>query len=564
MTSRRANLSYLGLIGAIAIGFILRFWHLELKPLWMDEVITAIFSLGKSYDDLPLNVVLPLRDIPKIFTFQPGVSCAEIASNIANQSTHPPLFFCVMYQWVKWLGIVGNDWVIKLRSLPALFGVAAIAVIYGVNYIAFSPTAGIVAALFMAVSPFAVYLSQEARHYSLPMFLITVSLLGLMQIQKDIVQERMRVWVWCSWVIINIIGFYTHYFFILDFVAEIATLLILWILYTSKNSAFQRQIISAIFLSIVTIIISFSPWIFVTFSHAQRSETSWLNAPGIFAPFYQTLMNMILMVIALPVENQPLIVIITCGLIMLIFTFWLSLKLFPGLKQLWIQNQTHSATLTLSSFTALVLLQCLVITYYSSKDILSIPRYSFVYYPSFCAIIAASICQIQPTKIKSHQQILIVTLVGLLSSVLVGSNFVFQKPFLPDQVAKNMNLEPSLPLMLVVTYDSYQDIALGMSFALALEKIRTPTSEIDSFAALHKYPDISHVWTKLSQLSLKATSKSNLWIVAPGIKRRDYPQQLNLSGQTNCTIDSQNHYRIGIPYQLYQCSHNYSLNRDSN
>ncbi|WP_427160304.1 glycosyltransferase family 39 protein [Aliinostoc sp. HNIBRCY26] len=543
----------LGLIGAIAIGLILRFWDLELKPLWMDEVITAIFSLGKNYHDLPLDVVVNLQDIPKIFTFQPGVSCGEITQNLTNQSTHPPLFFCGMYRWLGWIGISSDDWVMKLRSLPALFGVGAIVAIYAVNYLAFSRISGIVAALFMAVSPFAVYLSQEARHYTLPMFLITLSLWGLMQIQQDISQERVRFKVWFFWTLVNIIGFYTHYFFILDFIAEIFTLSLL--IYRSKyqNSSFIRKIILYFGLSIITIIICFLPWLLVTWNHAQRSETSWLNSPGIFAPFYQTLLNLVLMVIALPVENQPLIITIVCGLLMLVFAVWLGVKLFPRYQQLWKQDKTHGATFTLFMFTACVMLQCLAIAYLSGKDITAIPRYSFVYYPSCCALLAAGLSEIPPLKSQNFQQIAILLIVGVLSSIFVVTNFVFQKPFQPEQVARNMNSAPSLPVMLAVTYDSYQDIALGLSFALALEQIRNHTSHSDGFIAVSRSPDVSNVWKKLSQLPVNVTSPLNLWIVAPGLRRRDYPQQLNLSAQTSCQIDPQHHYRIGIPYQLYQC-----------
>jgi uncharacterized membrane protein len=64
--------------------------------------------------------------------------------------------------------------------------VAAIMAIYGVNSIAFYPASRIIAALFMALSPFAVYLSQEARYYTLPMLLIILSLFLLIKIQQDI------------------------------------------------------------------------------------------------------------------------------------------------------------------------------------------------------------------------------------------------------------------------------------------------------------------------------------------------------------------------------------------
>jgi len=581
MTNRKLYLHYLGLAGAIALGAILRFWHLDLKPLWMDEVITAIFSLGKNYNDLPLNVVFPLERVQEIFTFQPGVSCDQIAKNVATQSTHPPLFFCSMYSWLGWMAPLGSEWVEKLRSLPALFGVAAIAAIYGVNYIAFSKSSGIMAAAIMAVSPFAVYLSQEARHYTMPMLLITLALLGLIQIQRDMFERtHIRFWIWLLWAIINSIGLYVHYFFALAFIAQIATLVIL--IYWGKTQIFNKhQIWLAIIVSTSSVVISFIPWLLVILSHIQRSETSWLPTPAHIAPLYQTLISWVLMVIALPVENQLLPIAIIYGFLMVIFAIWVGWQIFKGLKLLWLQRTTHLATLTLLSFTIFVLLQFFVIVYFLGKDITVVPRYNFVYYPSFCALIAASLnksTEIPNTDFRrsdfSQKTIFIFLLVGLISCVFVVSNLVFQKPFQPEQVAQNMNLEPAVPLMLVVEYSNYQDIALGLSFAIVLEQLRiqNPLRELkinnladkssgsnaainsDSFAFLEKDGDLSSVWKKLSQMSVPATSKLNLWVVGSGMRKQDYPQRLKLSKQTACNIDPKHHYRIGVPYQLYRCS----------
>jgi len=551
---KRISLHYLILIGAIAFGAILRFWHLDLKPLWMDEVITAIFSLGKSYNDLPIGVVFPLERVQEIFTFQPNVSCAEIAENIARQSTHPPLFFCSMHAWLGWLshdGQVGNE---KLRALPALFGVGAIAAIYAVN-LAFSKTSGLTAAAVMAVSPFAVYLSQEARHYTLPMLLITLGLLGLMQIQQDIFQkEKVRFWVWFRWAIINSIALYVHYFCLLAFLAQIATLILL-IYYpaTAKSlKQIKRQIWLALILSISGVAISFIPWFMVTLSHFHRSETDWLNSPTHIAPFGQTLVNWVLMVISLPVENQPLPIAVISVLLMLIFAIWVGRQIFLGLRVLWDTPKTHLATLTLLSFSGCVLLELFAIVYLFNKDITIVPRYNFVYYPSFCALIAASLSKSKKSKFPS-KNLLIFLLVGVLSSIFVVSNLVFEKPFKPEQVARNINQNPALPLMVVMAYRDYQDVALGLSFGLEVEKVRKiiKSEKLDKFAFFKNSQELS-VWQQLSQLPAPIISKMNLWVIAPGIKRRDYPPQIAMS-RLNCTIDYKQHYRIGVPYQLYRC-----------
>jgi uncharacterized membrane protein len=552
---KRGYIHYLILIGAIALGAILRFWHLDLKPLWMDEVITAIFSLGKSYNDLPLGVVLPLERVQEIFTFQPKVSCAEIAQNIARQSTHPPLFFCSMHVWLGWLSPLGQEWVEKLRLLPALFGVGAIAAIYAVN-LAFSKASGLTAAAVMAVSPFAVYLSQEARHYTLPILLITLGLLALMQIQQDIFQkQKVRFWVWFRWAIINSIALYVHYFCVLAFIAQIATLLVLMYYPATAKSLKQikRQIWLALILSISGVTISFLPWLMAMLNHFRRSETDWLNSPAHIAPFGQTLVNWVLMVISLPVENQPLTIAVISVLLMLMFAIWVGRQIFLGLGLLWHTPATHLATLTLLSFSGWVLLEFFAIVYLFNKDITIVPRYNFVYYPSFCALIAASLNRVTNYKLRSQKQINIFLIVGVLSSIFVVSNLVFEKPFKPEQVARNINQNPAVPLMLVMAYRDYQDVALGLSFALEVEKVRkiNHNKKLDKFAFFKNSQEIS-VWQQLSELPAPAISKMNLWVIAPGIKRRDYPPQIAIS-RLNCTIDFKQHYRIGVPYQLYRC-----------
>lgn len=560
---------YLGLGFAIALGTLLRFWNLNLKPLWLDEVISALFALGRNYKDVPLDVLLPIAAFKQIFTFNLGVSCPQIAHNLATYSTHPPLFFCLMHSWV------GADLIRQpgelstvLRSLPALFGVSAIAAIYVLNRIAFSKPAGLIAALFMAVSPFGVYLSQEARHYTLPVLLITLALLALVQIQQDIKKQQLRPFIWLAWVIINSIGFYTHYFFILTFLAQIITLFGLFYktkatvdpTYTNnqKLTTYPLHPLQILLLTVSCLLpfIFFIPWLSILLGDVGSPDTNWIPQPHNIAPFYQTLAAWLLMAIALPVENQPLWIAIPAGVLMLLFGIWLGWYLYKGLKQVWQTKNTHWATWTLLSFTLCVLFQFFGIVYILGKDITVAPRYSFVYYPAICAIVGASLSQklkIKKAILNLRNRFLIVSLVGFISCIFVVYSLAFQKPYNPQQVAKNMNLEPGVPLAAVMGYNDYQDVALGLSFALALDKLRTPTIKSQTYWAFYKRSQgYESVWQSISKIRPPA-SKLNLWVISPGLKRRDYPPQLSLSSQTTCTIDPNEHHRIGIPYQLYRC-----------
>ncbi|MBF2027838.1 MAG: glycosyltransferase family 39 protein, partial [Oscillatoriales cyanobacterium C42_A2020_001] len=209
----------------LLLGAILRFWNLDFKPLWMDEVITALFSLGRTYYDVPLQQALPLAAFEQVFNLNPDASCTQIAVTVSTQSVHPPLFFCWMHQWLGWVNSLPLSWVWKLRALPALFGVVAIAAIDQLNRIAFSHKAGLLGAVVMAISPFGVYLSQEARHYTLPMLLVILALSGLYQILIDLHRRQFRPLIWLGWIAVNSLGFYVHYFFLLAFAGQVVTLL---------------------------------------------------------------------------------------------------------------------------------------------------------------------------------------------------------------------------------------------------------------------------------------------------------------------------------------------------
>ncbi|HEY9851488.1 MAG TPA: glycosyltransferase family 39 protein [Leptolyngbyaceae cyanobacterium] len=557
---------YLGLAFAIALGTTLRFVNLDFKPLWLDEVITALFAMGKSYNDIPLNEVFSLTKLPEIFTFNAAVGCPQIAQNLANQSTHPPLFFCLMHSW---LGNTRTDYpglLFKLRSLPALFGVSAIAAIYFLNKIAFSSRqAGLIAAAFMAVSPFGVYISQEARHYTLPVLIITLSLIGLIQIQQDISEKKWRPIVWFSWAIVNAIGLYIHYFFILALLAQFATLALLFLKLKIKRISLYLSTFTFCLLPFAL----FIPWIPALLGHFSRPETSWLPQPQNIAPLYQIIAAWLLMVIALPVESQPLWVIIPAAILMIVFGTWLGWHFFQGIKQLTNTPTTLLPTATLGTFIICVVLEFLAIIYLLGKDISVAPRYNFVYYPAICALIGATFSikkikkeEIQKTKFYPSSFILYPLLVGVFSCIFVIYGFVFQKPYNPQKIADNMLAEPSLPLMVVVGYNDFQDVALGLSFALAIDKMKPAMCQskkletCPKIAFFERSPGYEPVWQKISQLATPAKFPLNLWVIAPGMKRQSYPLELPISSNGNCKIDPTGYHRIGIPYQLYRCNNN--------
>ncbi|MBE9182832.1 glycosyltransferase family 39 protein [Oculatella sp. LEGE 06141] len=569
MAVKRPIVHYAGLTAILLLGAALRFWQLDSKPLWLDEVITALISLGHSYQDVPLDTFFPLTAIDQIFVFQPGVSCAQITQTVITESVHPPLFFCLLYRWLDWLRPNMQQWVWALRSLPALFGVGAIGAIYGLNRIAFTPATGLMAAALMAVSPFAVYLSQEARHYTLPMLLISLSLTILVRLQQGIEQQtRSRPW-WLIWVVISAIGLYVHYFMALAVVAQLLALGS-WMSWQRHQTHLRHWLEMGGAIALLGL--TYVPWLPTMLHHFSRPETDWLRPhdPGWLdriAPLYQTVVGWVLMLIALPIEAQPLAIALPAAVLIAGFVVGLTPHLYRGVKQRWQEPSSRSPLLLLAGFTGYVLLQFWAIVYLLDKDITAVPRYNFVYYPGMAALLGAVLGSPYPAGKKAISRWFrwrvqaIVVCVGIVSSLIVGYGLAFQKGYYPHRIASNMYLAPSTPLAVAMSYESLQDVALGLSVALELhQQYPVITDETPfRFAFLQRHTSYRQVWQDLASLPQPLPLPLNLWIAAPGLRAKQFPEQLRLSQPTGdrpkarCAIDRAHYHRIGFPYQLYRC-----------
>jgi len=126
------------LLGAVLTGgVVLRF--VTRSHLWLDEALSVDIAR------------LPLRDIPAAL----------------RQDGHPPLYYALLHVWMRVFGS-GDT---AVRALSGLFGVAALPLLW-VAARRFGRDAAIAAVALVALSPFAIRYSTEARMYSLVMFLV--------------------------------------------------------------------------------------------------------------------------------------------------------------------------------------------------------------------------------------------------------------------------------------------------------------------------------------------------------------------------------------------------------
>jgi uncharacterized membrane protein len=548
---------YGGLVVAIAVGLFLRFWNLDLKPLWLDETITLLFSLGRSYDDIPREVLLPLTEIMGALTWH-AQTCGAIAQNITHQSTHPPLFFCLMHQWMGYLQDSGHSLRWQVRSLSALFGTGAIAVMYILNRVAFSHRAGLWAAGLMAVSPFAVYLSQEARHYTLPMLIIAASLIPLVQICSATAAKR-KLLPWLAWIGLNSLGFYVHYFCVLAFAAQAITLGVIFLQ--------RRGSILGVGIASSAIILSILPWFPVLLDHTQRPETDWLKFNSTLGlhwlePIVRLLAGCIVTIIMFPVEEQSLPVTVLSGLLMLGFVGYLGRELWRGRSQLFQTKQAYQSAQVLQYFLLAVGAEFLVLVYVLHKDLTLAFRYNFIFYPALCALLAASASELSLQASKQRFLPWALLLVGIISTGFVVTDAAFAKPFSPKQVAQRLLAHPvGEHLAVVKNYGNSQDVALGLSFALATDQFKpnTPASHNIGWG-FTKIVDPTE-GTLSMEMSVPLTAPFTLWRMSGLniISKVPMPEKLKLQTKTKETepvacLASQSPFSgMGLTYQRYDC-----------
>ena len=211
-TKRKVEFSILLIILIIALGLGLRIYHLATFGFWANEVLSAIQS-----EDL--------RTLPD-FLF-----------------STPPLMATLLHFW-RYLG--ESDFVFRL--FPMVFGLLSIFAIYLVGKMLFDRKVALISALFLSISPFHIYYSQELRHYSLFAF---VSLMSLYFLIRALREDRFNLWV--GFVIFTSLCLYSHVFSFFTVLSEQIIFLFFW--------AKSRRLIKKWLLCQFLLVLLYLPWL---------------------------------------------------------------------------------------------------------------------------------------------------------------------------------------------------------------------------------------------------------------------------------------------------------------
>jgi mannosyltransferase len=170
----------LWLVAFVIVAAVLRFGTLGLQSFWDDEGYT-VGLMRKSFTDLVA-----------------GVWATESA---------PPLYYVLAWLWTHALGIDEPG----VRSLSALAGTALVPASYAATLPFAGRRAGLVASAVVAVNPFLVWYSQEARTYALFALLIAVAF-ACFGFALGTAARRTETHLLWAWSIMAALSLSTHYF----------------------------------------------------------------------------------------------------------------------------------------------------------------------------------------------------------------------------------------------------------------------------------------------------------------------------------------------------------------
>lgn len=220
----------------------LRFYRLDAQSFWNDEGNAARAA------ERSLDLIL----------------------DTAEGDVHPPGYYLALHFWRALMG----QSEFALRALSAMCGILTVALTYGLSRRLLGSGVGLLGALLVALSPLAIYYSQEARMYA-PLGLLSAASTYLLCAMGAKGGRRLwsaaRLSLAAGYVLTTAAGLYTHYTF--PFVLIVHNLLFLgrWVA-RRRGGLDWRALLEWTGLQIVALLL-FSPWFPVALEAAADRPT---------------------------------------------------------------------------------------------------------------------------------------------------------------------------------------------------------------------------------------------------------------------------------------------------
>ncbi|VXD15007.1 glycosyltransferase family 39 protein [Planktothrix paucivesiculata] len=494
----------------VGLGILLRFMGLGNKSASSIEISTLVFSLGHGLKTIPLDQIISADILLSPLRLETASQPSDVIYHLFTESNHPPLYFLLNHFWMNLFSTDGELVSLTVaRALSSILGVLSIPAIFSLSYFAFgSLTFAQITAALIAICPYGIYLSQEARHYTITILFIIASLGYLVKAIRSLQGEKpLSIIQVMGWIIVNGLGIASHYFFIVLLGAEGLVVAGFWLKdWRNKLGLFSRswlRIYAVIFGTLITGLV----WIPILKALPNDQLTEWIATEfeglGFIEPLFRLFAWLITQIFLLPVEGTPLIITAISGLILLTVLVWISPGIIQGIRLNLQSSETQLETKIFGGILISIFTLFLIIIYGLQKDVSLAARYQFVYFPVFILILGSALgviwkkpetfnnswVSLPPILQANGKKIVIVTLImGCLGALTVGGNYGFQKSQQADRLASYMINQAKTPAIIATTKITHAETRALMG--LGLEFKRQKAKNLPEFMLVKKtdYP----------------------------------------------------------------------------
>jgi len=286
----------------IGLGIAFRIANLAQPVYWVDEVATSMRVSGYTQAEVRAQVAtakpISISHLQYFQSIRPDRPRADLLRVLSQSPEHTPLYFILARFWAELWG----DSVAAMRSLSVVFGVLTLPAMYGLGRSLTESQAntspktitGPLAAGLLAISPFFIAYSQEARPYSLWILLL---LLTSQWLWRSLHSKR-----WQPWLIYSLCLGLTLYTSLLTVLVIVGQAVAVIFFHRDRWRGYGLATAGALF--------SLLPWVWVVLTGWQtlQSNTSWTQVP---IPVWEILgtwfYSLAVVFFDVPVAIQPMV-----------------------------------------------------------------------------------------------------------------------------------------------------------------------------------------------------------------------------------------------------------------
>ncbi|POS02975.1 dolichyl-phosphate-mannose-protein mannosyltransferase [Flavobacterium croceum DSM 17960] len=191
----------LWLIVILLCATFLRFYHLDFQSMWMDELYTMVVS-------------------------NPAMSWAAFHKELIAREGFPHLYFIILKIFYFFFGFTS----FTARSVSAIAGIASIYALFLVGKALYNSKTGLVAALLITVSNYHIYISQDARPYTLYFLFVCLSFYRLILFIKNTTWKNALYYAVFTGILLNF-----NFFALINVFSQVVILALILVLLPQRD-----------------------------------------------------------------------------------------------------------------------------------------------------------------------------------------------------------------------------------------------------------------------------------------------------------------------------------------